>query len=213
MASSRGLATRTGDAIIEEILKEIGIGSVPRAAVDGPAHPQLPPESDGRRLAAYAVYLGSAASCSGGTLRLLARGGMVHGAGRLIVPGTPAAEPRRLSLHDSLIAQNLSAAARAAQVSLAPLLDVVPILRPHHERFDGAGYPDGLRGNAIPLPARVLAVADAFNAMTTARPYRMALPEDWAAAMLLRDKGSQWDPDLVSLLLDRVLPATWRPDR
>lgn len=207
MASGRSLATRTDDAIIEEILREIDGGLLLPVAADGPADPQHPLEPGGRRVAAYAVRLGREASCSTGALRLLARGGLVHGAGRIVLPGVSLAEPRRLNLHDMLIAPNFLAATRSPQVSLGPFLDMAPLLRPHHERFDGAGYPDGLRGEAIPLPARILSVADAFDAMTTARPYRMALPEERAAAMLLRDKGSQWDPDLVALFLERVLPA------
>ena len=70
-------------------------------------------------------------------------------------------------------------------------------IRHHHERWDGAGYPDGLRGRAIPIGARVIAVADAYDAMTSDRPYRKALPHETAIAELQRGAGTQFDPDVV----------------
>jgi HD-GYP domain-containing protein (c-di-GMP phosphodiesterase class II) len=67
----------------------------------------------------------------------------------------------------------------------------------HHERFDGKGYPDGLKGEEIPLPARIVTVADSFDAMTSTRPYRSALPHDVAMAEILRGKNAQFDPRVV----------------
>jgi HD-GYP domain-containing protein (c-di-GMP phosphodiesterase class II) len=81
------------------------------------------------------------------------------------------------------------------------LADVAPIVRHHHERFDGGGYPDGLAGNGIPLAARVLAVCDAFSAMTTDRPYRAAMTPEAAADELRRVSGTQFDPDVVDVFL------------
>jgi HD-GYP domain-containing protein (c-di-GMP phosphodiesterase class II) len=75
------------------------------------------------------------------------------------------------------------------------------IIRHHHERFDGTGYPDGLKGNEIPLLARIVAVADAYDAMTTTRSYRRALPASFAMNELQRCKGSQFDPKIVDALV------------
>jgi len=72
--------------------------------------------------------------------------------------------------------------------------------RNHHERFDGKGYPDGLKGKEIPLAARILTVADAFDAMTSDRPYRRALSQEVAAAEIRRNAGTQFCPDVVSAL-------------
>jgi putative two-component system response regulator len=83
---------------------------------------------------------------------------------------------------------------------LAPLdflVEVRPIVRHHHERWDGAGYPDGLAGTEIPLPATLLAIVDAYDAMISDRPYRKGLSDADARAILRRGSGTQWNPDLV----------------
>ena len=76
----------------------------------------------------------------------------------------------------------------------------------HHERIDGLGYPRGLSGHAIPLGARVIAVADSWDAMTSERPYRAALTSDMAIGELVRGRGTQWDPDVVDAFT-RTLPG------
>jgi putative nucleotidyltransferase with HDIG domain len=85
--------------------------------------------------------------------------------------------------------------------------DVGRIVRASHERWDGAGYPDGLSGQAIPIEARIIAACDAFNAMTTTRSYRKAMPLSAAIAELTHCAGSQFDPDVVSGLLRVMSPA------
>ena len=81
------------------------------------------------------------------------------------------------------------------------LQQVVPIVRHHHERFDGKGYPDGLAGQDIPLEARILAVVDAFDAMTHERSYRKAMSREEALAELERGAGTQFDPAVVEAFL------------
>jgi HD-GYP domain-containing protein (c-di-GMP phosphodiesterase class II) len=85
--------------------------------------------------------------------------------------------------------------------AMAPLL---PGVRSHHERYDGSGYPDGLRGEGIPFFGRIIAVADAFDAMTTDRPYRKGMSFEKALLILRQGMGTQWDPMLVQLFLDNV---------
>jgi HD-GYP domain-containing protein (c-di-GMP phosphodiesterase class II) len=80
----------------------------------------------------------------------------------------------------------------------------------HHEHIDGSGYPDGLPGESIPLGSRVIAVADAFDAMSSNRPYRAALQRAQACGLLLQGAGSQWDSELVTAFLDRVVPLLER---
>ncbi len=81
----------------------------------------------------------------------------------------------------------------------------LPVVRGHHERWDGRGYPDGVAGDAIPLTARVAAVADAFDAMTSDRPYRKGMPAARAYAELLAGAGTHFDPECVAAF-DRVRP-------
>jgi HD-GYP domain-containing protein (c-di-GMP phosphodiesterase class II) len=77
---------------------------------------------------------------------------------------------------------------------------LLPIIRHHHERFDGDGYPDGLRGHDIPKLARILAVCDAYDALTSERPYRQQRTVAEAMAILFDGAGKQWDPEVVDLL-------------
>lgn len=85
--------------------------------------------------------------------------------------------------------------------TVGPLSHLLPGVQSHHERFDGAGYPHGLAGEQIPLPARILAVADAFDAMSTGRPYRVRQDERQLVASFRDGSGRQWDPRVVAVLL------------
>jgi HD-GYP domain-containing protein (c-di-GMP phosphodiesterase class II) len=78
------------------------------------------------------------------------------------------------------------------------LADLVPIIASHHERLDGSGYGQGLQGAAIPFESRILAVADAYDAMTSARPYRGAMSHEAAVDQLLQGRGTQFDEDVVA---------------
>jgi HD-GYP domain-containing protein (c-di-GMP phosphodiesterase class II) len=82
--------------------------------------------------------------------------------------------------------------------------DVGHIVRSHHERWDGRGYPDGLRGEDIPIAARIVAACDAYNAMTTTRSYREAMTVGDAIAELRRNSETQFDPAVVNALLDAI---------
>jgi HD-GYP domain-containing protein (c-di-GMP phosphodiesterase class II) len=91
--------------------------------------------------------------------------------------------------------------------------DVGRIVRSHHERWDGGGYPDGLAGEAIPIEARIVAACDSWNAMTTDRSYRMALPFELAQQELVACAGSQFDPQVVEAMLGIVAPEPAAPER
>jgi HD-GYP domain-containing protein (c-di-GMP phosphodiesterase class II) len=115
-------------------------------------------------------------------------------------------EFRQISEHPALGERMLSPLARESP-------DVLRIVRSHHERLDGGGFPDGLRGEKIPIEARIVAVADSFDAMTTRRPYREARPPDDAMRELRRVAGTQLDPQAVEAFVaafpdPRVLPVS-----
>ncbi len=82
---------------------------------------------------------------------------------------------------------------------------MLPGVLHHHERYDGTGYPHGLKAEAIPLAARIIAVADSYDAMSSDRPYRAALPDSQIEPILRNGAGTQWDPQVVDALL-RILP-------
>jgi HD-GYP domain-containing protein (c-di-GMP phosphodiesterase class II) len=84
------------------------------------------------------------------------------------------------------------------------LADVLPVIRHHHERWDGNGYPKGLAGDAIPLGARIVAVCDAFDAMVSDRPYRRAMSVDDAYAEILACSGTQFDPKCAAVLTEVI---------
>jgi len=87
------------------------------------------------------------------------------------------------------------------------LAEALPVVRHHHERWDGRGYPDGLAGTAIPIGARIVAACDAFDAMTTDRPYRAAISRADACDELLAGAGTQFDPRCARLLVEVLLRA------
>jgi HD-GYP domain-containing protein (c-di-GMP phosphodiesterase class II) len=88
---------------------------------------------------------------------------------------------------------------------MAPFLHrYIPVVRAHHEWYDGNGYPDGKKGDEIPLHAQIIALADAFDAMTTDRPYRKALSADEALEEILRFRGTQFAPDLADTFAEMV---------
>jgi hypothetical protein len=94
----------------------------------------------------------------------------------------------------------------------AALKDAVPIILHHHERYSGHGYPFGLRGNDIPLGARIVAIADAYDAMTNDRPYKRAISHEAAINELRRHAGTQFDPELVALFCDLFANHAPTPD-
>jgi diguanylate cyclase (GGDEF)-like protein/PAS domain S-box-containing protein len=150
----------------------------------------------------YSTWLARGLGLDGERLRELRVAALVHDLGKIHVdpavlnkPGPlTAAEWEQMRQHP-VHGANILRPVR----SLGP---VIPAVLHHHERWDGKGYPDGLAGEQIPLPARIIAVADAFDAMTTDRPYRPALTEEAAARELERGAGSQFDPSLVRVFLE-----------
>ncbi|MBO9542678.1 HD domain-containing protein [bacterium] len=162
------------------------------------------------RIAATARLLGEAAGLDAEALEALVEAAHLHDVGEedfaeiLSKPGPLSVEER-----DRLGAHPLIGEAIARTQAHQP--DAAWWVRWHHERFDGTGYPDGLVGDEIPLPARILAVADAFEAITHARPYRQALDPQDALTELRNLAGLHYDPHLIALFTDKVFPALVEP--
>jgi response regulator RpfG family c-di-GMP phosphodiesterase len=148
------------------------------------------------RVTAYAMVL--AEELGGVDLERFRLACDLHDVGKIGVPDAVLNCPRRLSDEEYAL---VTGHPEMGERILGPLIDdsvVLGTVRSHHERWDGLGYPDGLRGDEILLEARILAVADALDAMTSSRAYRSALPWDAAVEEILRCAGSQFDPEVVA---------------
>ena len=156
------------------------------------------------RVARWSQELALAAGLSPTRAAVVARAGRLHDLGKIGVPegvlrkpaALTSAEWQRMREHPLVGAQILAPLEFFAEGAL--------IVRHHHERLDGSGYPDGLRGEAIPLGARVVAVADTYDALTSDRPYRRGLAHEEAVRRLRDEAGRTLDADLTQLFLDVV---------
>jgi len=130
----------------------------------------------------------------------IVRSAQLHDVGKLCVPADLLRAPRVLTDEERAIVRRhvLDGERLLAEYGLLEYRDGV---RHHHERFDGRGYPDGLRADAIPLPARIVAVADAYDAMTGQRTYRFPMTPDRALLEIERMRGTQFDPSVVDVML------------
>jgi HD-GYP domain-containing protein (c-di-GMP phosphodiesterase class II) len=132
---------------------------------------------------------------------------LLHDVGKIAIPKEILHKPAALSDSEFEVMKTHTIEGQFMLDRIGGLLGRVgEVVRSCHERWDGKGYPDGLKGEDIPLPARVVFVCDAYNAMTTTRPYRAALPHEQAIGELVSNAGTQFDPEVVAAML-RVLEA------
>jgi HAMP domain-containing protein len=154
------------------------------------------------RVTANALRTGRALRLSPEELGNLHRGGLLHDIGKIGVPTYILDKPGKLTPGEwRTIREHPSMGARIIE-PIAPYGPILPVILQHHERFDGKGYPDGLAGNAISLSARILAVADAYDAMVSDRPYRKAMTREQAIHIIREEAGRQFDPDVAAAFLD-----------
>ncbi|HZO56118.1 MAG TPA: HD domain-containing phosphohydrolase [Bryobacteraceae bacterium] len=152
------------------------------------------------RLARYSVMLGSAMGLPRWELVALHRGGFLHDIGKVSVPDAILFKKGSLTEEEWIVMRSHTTKGVEICRPMKTLAPVLPIIRNHHERWDGSGYPDGLKGEEIPLAARVLQIADIYDALTTARPYKPAFSREEALATLEAEAHRGWrDPELVSL--------------
>jgi putative two-component system response regulator len=150
------------------------------------------------RLSRYSVQLGEKLGLDSTSLRALQRGGILHDIGKLGIPDSILLSPRPLSREEwNVMRQHTLIGERICQ-PLRSFGEVLPIIRYHHERWDGGGYPDGLRGEEIPITARILQIADVFDALCSQRPYKPSYTLDAVLNQLHNEAQSGWrDPDLT----------------
>jgi HD-GYP domain-containing protein (c-di-GMP phosphodiesterase class II) len=133
--------------------------------------------------------------------------GTLHDVGKIATPTELLLRPGPLSSDEWHVMRSHATIGARMLEKTATLRSFAPIVRAHHERFDGEGYPDRIRGEAIPLVARVVAVSDAFHAMISKRPYRQPISVPSAVRELRRGSGTQWDERVVEAMLSIVEPA------
>jgi putative nucleotidyltransferase with HDIG domain len=173
-----------------------------------------------QEVSALAVDVARRLGLADDVLQAVELGALLHDIGKIRVPESVLDKPAPLDDDERALMQTHPVVGERILAPIEALAEVVPIVRSSHERWDGRGYPDGLRGEEIPIGARIVSVCDAYRAMVEPRPYRPALEADAARAELERSAGTQFDPAVVTALL-RSLDARqaglaelelWRPD-
>jgi diguanylate cyclase (GGDEF)-like protein/putative nucleotidyltransferase with HDIG domain len=157
------------------------------------------------RVQHYAGALAHAAGVKGPELEAVITGALVHDIGKLGIPDHILGKPGKLAPEEF---QRIQSHVTIGTEILSPIpfpFPVVEVVRTHHERWDGLGYPRGLRGEEIPLGGRIIAIVDVFDALTSNRPYRRALSHEEALQILREEAGRQFDPDLVAVF-EKVQP-------
>lgn len=153
------------------------------------------------RVALYAAEIAQTLGMTPELVEVVRRGAMLHDLGKLSIMDTILRKPERLTADEFTIIKSHPVVGAKILEPLRFLARETCAVRHHHERFDGTGYPDGLRGEGIPIVARVVTVADVFDAITSNRPYRTALPLDEAREEIARGSGAHFDPAVVEAFL------------
>jgi putative nucleotidyltransferase with HDIG domain len=165
-------------------------------------------EGHSRRVTAYSLVLARAMGLSGADLRVIARGAFLHDIGKIATPDCILLKPGKLDADEVTIMRQHCTRGYEMVCKIPFLRDASEIVHAHQERFDGSGYPRGLQGEEIPLGARIFAIADTMDAMTSDRPYRKGLPFAEARDEIIRCSGMQFDPGIVDVF-KTILPDHW----
>jgi putative two-component system response regulator len=144
------------------------------------------------RLSKYSVAMAKKLGLPQDLRVALRRGGLVHDIGKLAVPEHILLKPGPLTPEERKIMEQHTIAGERICAPLRSFRHVLPIIRHHHEKWDGSGYPDGLKGEQIPLTARILQITDIYDALSTDRPYRKALPSEKALAIMREEVNRGW---------------------
>jgi putative two-component system response regulator len=156
------------------------------------------------RLVAYAEQLGESLGFGEEDLQELRIASWLHDIGKITVPESILLKPGHLDAEETRIIREHPVIGERMCAPLKSLRRILPVIRHHHEKMDGSGYPDGLHGEAIPLKARILQVADIYDALTTDRPYRGALPPEEALQTLFSEAENGWLDAFVVLKFSRI---------
>ena len=166
-------------------------------------------EQHSQRVSALCISIGEALGLSQQKIEELKTGGLLHDIGKIAIAESILNKPGKLSEDEFKEIKRHPEIGYRILKSANDLSEIAVYVLSHHERWDGKGYPRGLKGNDIPFESRIIAVADAYDAMTSERSYREALPEKVVLEELHKNAGSQFDPDIVRLFVEKVLDKEW----
>jgi len=155
-----------------------------------------------RRVMEYSKSIGQRLKLDKQDIEDLKRSALLHDIGKIGIPDMVLKKQTKLTDEEYTIIKSHPETGAAILKYIKSFKHLVPAVYHHHEQFDGEGYPDGVKGMAIPLHARIIAIADTFDAMTSSRSYRGALSFRTALSELERSKGIQFDPDIADIFLD-----------
>jgi putative two-component system response regulator len=154
-----------------------------------------------RRIAGYGAQIAAALGLGPDEVRTVRRAGILHDIGKIGVSESILQKPGPLDPDEQVELRRHAEHGAAIVAPLGFAAEVAPIILAHHEHWDGRGYPRGIAGDEIPIGARIIAVVDAWDAMTTDRPYRRSLGDAEAIRRLRAGSGTQWDPRVVETFL------------
>lgn len=202
--NAAGVDTRPGDSLNRSLSNYLLLGILAKLiAVLDQRDSYTKSHSDD--VAHYSIEIGKHLGLDSDTMQTLYVAGLLHDVGKIGI------SDHILNKRGDLTDEEMELMKRHPQLAVeligteGSFKEIAEAVYHHHERYDGTGYPDGLAGDQIPLLARILAVADAFSAMTTDRPYRPAMSIMNAARELVDEAGKQFDPVLVTIFVEKVL--------
>jgi putative nucleotidyltransferase with HDIG domain len=152
----------------------------------------------------YAERLAMAVGLGGEATQCIGEVGRLHDVGKSAVPVRLLHGSERLTGHEVRIMRDHAAVGGRMVGKDERVAHLASLVRAHHERLDGKGYPDGLRGTSIPFESRVVAIADTFDALTAGRPYRPSVPVSRALTIMTATRGLQWDPEIVDVFVNMI---------
>ena len=158
-------------------------------------------EGHSKRVTAYTIALARAMGITPAEIKVIARGAFLHDIGKMAIPDEILRKPGKLNEEEQTLMREHCARGYQMLRKIPFLAEAAEIVYTHQEHYDGSGYPSGLKGSAIPIGARIFAVADTLDAITSDRPYRVARTFDAAREEIIRCSGTQFDPGVVEVYL------------
>jgi putative two-component system response regulator len=156
------------------------------------------------RVTKYTIWLAEALRWPSESVRILEIGARLHDIGKIVVPDQILNKPSKLNEEEWKLMRRHPIVGAKMLDEISHLQEAIPYILYHHERWDGTGYPEGLKGRNIPVGARMLAIADVFDALTTPRPYHPAKTRETVYDLLRYEAGKHFDPDLVPIFIDLI---------